>query len=109
MSDADNVARLLDEAADLIEATGWTTGCYARDVEGQAVPMLSDDAASFCTTGAVSRVGAMSYDANVLREALAVVAKHVGYGIPTWNDNMPGLTAEAVVGTLRRVAKEVRS
>ena len=100
------VKKVLSDAADLIERTGWTRGANARRKDGAAVPWESDSAACFCTSGAITRV--TNGDFNLCTLARHTLLSHIGdpdnpLGVTGWND-YTGRTKEEVLAALRAAA-----
>jgi hypothetical protein len=105
-----DVAKVLNDAADLIEPEGrWTTGASARDEGGNVEFPGSPNACCWCAAGAVTRVTAGT-DLR-LTPVWQVLCRHVGLAhftdIPGWNDAQP--TVEPVVAALRAAAQAVQS
>ncbi len=83
-------ARILREAADLLETNGWCQGAFAIGKRR-------------CATGAINAVVASGEEA--LR-AHRVVSRYVGAPlVSTWNDH-PGRTSQEVMAALRAAADE---
>lgn len=98
------VARVLREAADLIEPPGrWTRGWLARDRYGWGVLPLSIHAVCWCVRGAIHRV-APSHD--LMLGAVMAAGDQAGTcTLSKWND-APGRTADEIVAALRAAADE---
>ena len=96
-----SVSQILNEAADLIERTGWCQGHYALTSDGKSVGAKDVGAACFCCIGAIKAVSPTFKDS---RDAADVMVAKVGM-IHVWNDQ-PGRTAEEVLESLRDAAKE---
>lgn len=99
------VARILRDAADLIEPPGrWTRGTLARDEHGLPVAAESPDAVCWCALGAVQRVA--SADTNARWDALEAIEAIVAEPAPIshWNDRQP--SAALVISVLRDAADE---
>jgi hypothetical protein len=109
-----DVAKVLNAAADLIEQRGWTKNASARDSQGKVVPPTSVDACRWCATGAIIKV---TDEAERLRApyeevpgatpAYRALLRWLGgdapSDIPPWNDQQPG--PEPVVAALRAAAR----
>lgn len=73
--------------AKIEDENNWTTGAYARDKEGRAVPSFSEAACKFCSFGAVrsmdklENVKQLSNDAKVILDG---VANELLADSPTW-------------------------
>ena len=93
-------AKILRDAASLIEEKGWTQNAFARDAEGNLVPSWSGAATCYCASGALRAVAPLAdqrADARrVLRDQFATPGGD--RSIPNWNDH-PDQTAENVVAT----------
>jgi hypothetical protein len=100
-----DVAKVLNDAADLIERKGWTRGTRARDARGTPVRYWSTEATQWCAMGAVENF-AGSW--GLALDALNAVRRHVAIPpsvpIATWNDAQPG--PEPVVAALRAAARQ---
>lgn len=90
------VADVLDRAADAIEAYGWVQG------------MIGGVGYGFCAYGAIGH--AARYNWGIVRDASRVLLDvlNAPVNISEWND-MPGRTAEHVRDALRAAAKNARS
>jgi hypothetical protein len=98
-----DVAKVLNAAADLIEPEGrWTKGAFARDAYGEVVVPVCSEACSWCAVGAIRRV---TPDEGL--DALPAFRRHLGDGsdISHWNDQQPG--PGPVVAALRAAARSV--
>ena len=102
---------ILSAAADLIERTGWTQEYFARQKNGLACDMLSDDAVCFCIRGAI---GAVTFShphaySEIGETAQRMVADRVGLKysceIGKWN-NHPLRTKEEVIAALRGASND---
>lgn len=107
---------LLNKAADLIEATGWTQGAFARDEYGNKTePYVrscnkGNGPVCFCASGAVLNVAqaVKSGKDDVASEqmwdaALLLLRAEVQGEIVSFND-APGRTKEEVIEAMRRTA-----
>jgi hypothetical protein len=98
-------ARLLRASATLLRDTGWTQGAMARDTQGRMADFLGSEATCFCLEGAIARArrdGGLSFVA--YDHTFAEVRKTLDGVLPyRWND-VPGRTAEEVIGVLERTA-----
>jgi hypothetical protein len=87
------------KAFELLEKYGWCQYAWARNAEGLSAPIESDMACSFCTRGALERVGAG-------RPALEKLARHLSLystlQITAWNDH-PERTKEEVIALLKEL------
>ncbi len=100
MTDSTEVARILNDAADLV-AKGWTQGNYAIDKNERNVAINDPPAASFCIHGALMRTTA-EYEA--LNDAKMALRNHLGTDwLIAWNDD-PSRTQQQVVDALRGAA-----
>jgi hypothetical protein len=100
------VAKVLNDAADLIEQRGWAKRAGARDSTGTLVAPLDPYACRWCATGAIERAaGGFS----LMAPALVALRRHLGLrgfgGVPGWNDRQPN--ARPVIAALRAAAKEL--
>ena len=106
-------ADVLERAAYLLEEFDWTTGQYARSVDGQSTLPESGAAVAFCAAGATRRaasdlgwepLNATSSFAFLLRLGWADITgdRHIA----TWNDTH---TKEEVVSALREAAARARA
>jgi hypothetical protein len=103
------VAKVLNDAADLIERRGWTTGASARDEQGYVVRVASPEACCWCVAGAVQKV---THDTDLpLTPVWRALCDWLGLfeicAIPGWNDRQPG--PEPVIAALRAAAQAVQS
>lgn len=104
MSAVENVADVLDAAADLLEKPGaWTQGASARDRSGNPVLPSSEAAICFCAWGAIAKASG-DFTAED-RRPLRMLTKPWGKPstpdvIGAWND-APGRTQKQVVAKLR--------
>jgi hypothetical protein len=100
----DDVAKVLNDAADLIEPEGrWTRGAYARDVNGEIAIPVSPQACSWCAMGAIRHVAP---DERLY--ALPVLRRYLGdedIDLTRWNDAQP--TVQYVVAALQAAARSV--
>jgi hypothetical protein len=95
---------VLNQAADLIERTGWCQGAYGRDEYGLEQGASSVSCISFCALGALRRISGNQFDARV--GACKRLRRLIGGGsIDKWND-ASGRTKKEVIATLRRAAQE---
>lgn len=92
---------VLLSAADLVER-GWSQRAFARDSDGDIVPVLSPYAASFCAYGALCRVAHTSVDfpaaeggtVDLAARALSTVTGSTI--IAYWNDRTSRTAAEGL-------------
>jgi hypothetical protein len=100
-----DVAKVLNDAADLIEPEGrWTKKVLARD--GDGTPIWPEDPAAcrWCAEGAISRV-APSWP--LKSAAFVAVRRQINHeGIDDWNDEQHG--PEPVIAALRAAAQAVK-
>jgi hypothetical protein len=99
--------QLLLDAADLIERTGWTKHWYARDKDGNQVPLLSPYACLFCAWGAMHRVSPSELVLILAKKkmAAAVEAAHGTQWWVVWQDGLPDKGGkETVIAMLRKAA-----
>lgn len=107
MSAVENVADVLDAAADLLEKPGaWIKGDLALDASGEAVDPSDSNASCWCVMGATERVSDASW-ARRARNAFRAVIGGWNKSIPEWND-APGRTQAEVVAKLREAAALAR-
>lgn len=98
------VARILRNAADLIEPPGrWTRGTYARTVEGTPTISKDEEAVCWCASGALSRVANPHALWPKAMDALSRLISRRSVG--AWNDSQPN--AAPVVAALRAAADAV--
>jgi hypothetical protein len=105
---------ILNNAHDLLVAKGWTQGAYAKDVNGTPVGYAGDDAACFCSLGAIFN----AYEklrpandeikdyrdlANAYGLARRVLEETTGEYVPSWND-APNRTVAEVLAAFRTAA-----
>ena len=93
------VQSLIDTKSKL--QAGWTQLTYARNKEGEAVPVRAPDACSFCIMGAMRAAGAWDH-----YEAFCFVREAIGETgvqgtIPEFNDR-PEATQDEVVAVIDR-------
>ncbi|MDB5584350.1 MAG: hypothetical protein JWR80_9526 [Bradyrhizobium sp.] len=101
----ETIARKLDEARALIER-GWCQKAFARAGDGSKVKVCHGDAVSFCSMGALDRVGAWaSGPINALEAAVGVT---VVADVMDWND-APERTQAEVLDAFKRAAELARS
>jgi len=108
---------LINKAADLIEATGWTQGAGARDAYGNCCfvnPGANDpEPVCFCASGAITRVFAIERQGFTAggqklesRAHKALNAATSYLDIIAFND-APGRSADEVVAVLRTTAAKL--
>lgn len=105
------VARVLRNAADLIEPEGrWTQCAAARDGEGRKVTPGDPRAVEWCGAGAIRRVaGGFGDVSDVAERAMNAWRDVVGHWlVGSWNDDK-GRTADEVVAALRAAADEAEA
>lgn len=103
---------LLARSAQDIRNNGWVQGnYYPEESMGTWTPHggRPPQNCPACIYGAMIRVSNLTYTQfvhgadPVMARAVGLLAAELGQGISWWND-LPGQTAEEVVGTLERVA-----
>lgn len=108
MSAVENVADVLDAAADLLEPKGaWTQGAFARNADGDFTGLseFRGPAVCWCIMGATEKV---TDDPRLAGEADRYVARLVpGFSIEDFND-APERTQAEVVAKLREAAALAR-
>lgn len=88
-----SVAELLLDAKDLLN-DGWSRDAFARDDDGNPVPVQSIHASSFCIIGALIRAAGSMDDA---AEAIQLLASAFhDTSINKWNDD-PSVTFEDMI------------
>lgn len=113
-----NAAELITKAADLIEQTGWSQKCNARDAQGKHVMVYDPRATCFCAYGAMAKtmediperqllldIAANALNDYVVRE-FGEPEGGSGQNIVNYNDT-PGRTKEEVLAVMRATAKEL--
>jgi hypothetical protein len=102
---------VLEVAAQLVEK-GWTKGALARDAEGYAVSLESDDAVCFCAIGAINRAvwwlgpqGGVWVAVIIMNDVQAVLPSHEK-SLHFWNDYDAKDAAE-VAAKLREAGERV--
>jgi hypothetical protein len=104
------VRDVLRDAAELLRTKGWTQGKFARADDGERVEVMADDAACFCTLGAVYRI--TDRLPGICEErAVDALARAVGgcadvtaaAHVAVWND-APGRTLPEVLAAFERAA-----
>jgi hypothetical protein len=98
MPEREQLQEMLEQAAMLIER-GWTKGALARAAGGSEVPPESSEAACWCASGAIRRVGGREYFFELCRALSKATTYNV---IPLWNDSQDN---SAVVAVALRKAK----
>ena len=101
------VSELLDDAADLIERTGWTQKTSARDADG--TPCALNQGVAFCVIGAINWADWVAdRDWDIGYHALDALEAVIGRRrIAAWND-APDRTQGEVVAALRTAAQATR-
>lgn len=103
----DQARKDLNDAADLIEKTGWTIDACARNAEGKDVKSNAPDACAFCVSGALRRVTCETRSRPGQRYLAAanMFTRFVGTeSIAEWNDE-GGRTKDEVIKALREAAR----
>jgi hypothetical protein len=102
-----DVAKVLNDAADLIEQRGWTTETSARNQDGFPVDPSDERAVCWCLVGALDRAAALLPEpdgSRALGTARMVMRGNLGVAaLGTWNDVQPG--PEPVIAALRAAAQ----
>jgi hypothetical protein len=104
-----DVAKVLNDAADLIEPPGrWTKGAYALNARNQKVGIRDTDACCWCIEGAIIRVAPLRL-AEAARDAVWDQIEDAEWfgSIEDWNDAQP--SPESVIAALRAAAQAVES
>jgi hypothetical protein len=91
---SDQVADVLDDAADLLEREGWVQG-HLQNQDG------------YCMEGALARVCPQTHTYGLFWDAMAVLSLHLYSVVDQWND-APGRTKQQVLDELRFIAKRER-
>jgi 3-methyladenine DNA glycosylase AlkC len=101
MTEENEVANILNAAADLLETKGaWTKGAFARTKSGLGVHYKSDNACRWCVSGAIRK---FANNDRATHLALACFTDYVGIGLASfWNDYQP--SSEPVIAALRGAA-----
>lgn len=101
--------RLLDQAADLIEAGGLTRGRYADSHGGYSIEGAVQAAARRARTSIASRPyrEAIAALLDEIAPALARTARPGAHPLSSWNDH-PSTSPEVAVDRLRRAARTIR-
>jgi hypothetical protein len=113
--DVSDVAKVLNDAADLIEPTGrWIKHHYAINDDGVAVIAWSPTAVCWCASGAIVRAAVVCGQpaapaSETLQAHLAQkgAIPHDDVSIEDWNDRQTG--PEPVIAALRAAAEAVQS
>jgi len=96
------IADILDRAAELIETKGWTQNAFARAC-GHPVNFYDRAAECFCVTGAIGAVS-MSEPCLVEYQSRMLLARSIGINssldIIAWNDNQ-SRTKDDVIAALK--------
>lgn len=101
----EEVALVLNQAADLLEKTDWCQGYFARDANGRKVLEFNSDAQAYSLTGAILKVS----HASVREAALLMVCVTVkSRRIELWND-VKERTKEEVITKLREAATAAKA
>jgi hypothetical protein len=87
------------KAWELLEEKGWCQYVWARNAEGLSAPIESAMACSFCTRGALERVGAGIPALKKLEHRLSLYST---LQITEWNDH-PERTKEEVIALLKEL------
>ncbi len=103
MTEEDEVATILNAAADLITPEGaWTKDTFARDSNGKAIFYESPHARSWCVKGAI-RKAARNKPIELHWQALAEISQLVKIEpLSRWNDAQT--SSEPVIAALRAAA-----
>lgn len=114
---ADDIAYTLTIAASIVEANGLMKGgLYDTDAAEEGLPR---EQCRVCAVGAIhtavagtpviglSEDGDLQPNVILADMARAALGKHVGHGVPAWNDN-PDRTAEDVATAMRNTAARLR-
>ena len=98
---------ILNAAADLIERTGWTQGCSARDENDKKCGEEDPKAVCYCVYGAIAKSSqtlkyskSLKLPFDILRDSAGITG-----GIISWNDH-PDRTKEEVIAALRGVSND---
>jgi len=94
-------ARVLLEAADVLDKKDWTQMVWARNAQNAMCSAWSPDATKFCASGAIARILA-SDDSSAFLECVNVVERYLDNGktLYAWNDELTR-TKQEVVDALR--------
>lgn len=104
MSEPQDVAAILNAAADLIEPAGkWTQRAAARHSNGFPIGWYCENAACFCMVGALRR----ATDSDARFEAAYAALSAFVPSPASWNDQTSRTQAE-VVATLRSAASQAQ-
>ena len=98
----DNVGRVLDRAADIIEENGWCQGELARTLDGEGCFPNDPRAASFCIEGAVKL--ASDGDGMLQFNAFHRMKRALSESPADWNDRA-SMTKGRVIRNLRMMAR----
>jgi hypothetical protein len=91
---SDQVADVLDDAADLLERDGWVQG-HLHNQDG------------YCMEGALAQVCPSTHLYGLFWEAMAVLSLHLYSVVDRWNDD-PFRTKQQVLDAFRAAAKAER-
>ena len=95
--------RVLRDAADLIERTGWTQHASARNAKGDPCTFLNNYAAQFCLTGAINRVTGDDWRTAGIAMRIMLDTGSIDTSPISWNDD-PERTEAEVTFALRKTA-----
>lgn len=100
------IAKVLNQIADFYEedASRWTQGTYARDINGKLVAFNSSKAVCWCTSGAIGKFS--GNNTNFANTIHGILVRDIQEVVSVWNDN-PFQTVENVIATLRKIANEL--
>jgi hypothetical protein len=102
-----DVAKVLNDAADLIEQRGWTTRANARNAKGFLVAPSSATAVCWCAGGAIHKVASDDQAFSAVHALVRYLGLDYTFDLPDWNDAQPG--PEPVIAALRAAAQAVES
>lgn len=84
----------------------WTQKTCARDRDGNAVPVFSKEARSFCIEGAIRRAGGID-DRGAYARLAPLIKAQIGKPAFDWNDQA-GRTQVEVVRMFEDLADDIR-
>ena len=103
---------------ELIETTGWTQGCSARDALGNNVCTDDTSAVAFCAYGSVCRAALIAnpMDPADIEEAVGALNSSAQVALGgslftpvAWYNDKPGRTKEEVLAFMRDTAAKLRA